>query len=305
MGFIKEVYSDNRAGLVVAFGRGETSPFYFNGDSAEEAMKHFNMYLKGTEMYVKTEDEQAINELGIKAEDAVEFRNTIDEIIITLSDEQAIAAPVLFPIWQANINYKVGDRIRYEGKLYKAIQEHTSQIGWEPIVAASLFAALLIDEENNSILAWVQPDSTNGYMINDKVIHNEKFWISTSDNNVWEPETVGAPWVEYIATWENGVSYAMNQKVVYNNTTYISLIENNTAEPIENEFWMVYVEPEIEIPEVEENEISEWMQPAGSEPYMMGDKVMFEEKIYESLIDNNVWSPADYPAGWQEIVEEG
>ena len=305
MGFIKEVYSDNRAGLVVAFGRGETSPSYFNGDSVEEAMKHFNMYLKGTEMYIKTEDEQAINELGIKAEDAVEFRNTIDEIIITLSDEQAIAAPVLFPIWQADVNYKVGDRIRYEGKLYKAIQEHTSQIGWEPIVAASLFAALLIDEENNSILAWAQPDSTNSYMMNDKVIHNEKFWISTSDNNVWEPETVGAPWVEYIATWENGVSYAMNQKVAYGDTTYIYLIENNTAEPIENEFWMVYVEPEIEIPEVEENEISEWTQPEAGEAYMMGDKVMFEEKIYESLIDNNVWSPAGYPAGWQEIVEDG
>jgi chitodextrinase len=303
MGFIKEVYSDNRAGLVVAFGRGKNSATYFEGDSISAAMKYFNIYLKGNNMYIKTEDEKAIEELGIQREDAVEFRSTIDSIIVTLTDEQAIAAPVLFPIWQANVNYKVGDRIRYEGKLYKAIQEHTSQIGWEPIVAASLFTAILVDEENNNILAWAQPDSTNGYMMNDKVIHNEKFWISISDNNVWEPETVGAPWVEYIATWENGVSYAMNQKVAYGDTTYISLIKNNTAEPIENKFWMVYVEPEIETPEVEENEISEWTQLEGGKTYMMGDKVMFKEKIYESLIDNNVWSPADYPAGWIEIEE--
>lgn len=307
MGFIKEVYSDNRAGLVVAFGRGETSSSYFNGDSVEEAMKHFNMYLKGTEMYVKTEDEQAINELGIKAEDAVEFRNTIDEIIITLSDEQAIAAPVLFPIWQANINYKVGDRIRYEGKLYKVIQEHTSQIGWQPIVAASLFAALLVDEENNNILAWIQPDSTNGYMMNDKVIHNEKFWVSTSDNNVWEPETVGAPWVEYIANWENGVSYALNQKVNYNNVVYISLISDNTFEPSDVNSWVEYIaKSEIEeptIPEEEPDSIKEWEQPDANSAYMIGDKVLFNEKIYESLIDNNVWSPSDYPMGWSEIEE--
>ena len=36
-------------------------------------------------------------------------------------------------------------------------------------------------------------------------------------------------------------------------------------------------------------------------PVAVGDKVIFEEEIYESLIDNNVWSPADYPAGWSKI----
>ena len=90
MGFIKEVYSDNRAGLVVAFGRGETSVNYFNGDSAEEAMKHFNIYLKGNEMFIRTEDEKAINNLGIKAEDASEFRSTVDAIIVTLTDDTKI-----------------------------------------------------------------------------------------------------------------------------------------------------------------------------------------------------------------------
>jgi hypothetical protein len=34
---------------------------------------------------------------------------------------------------------------------------------------------------------------------------------------------------------------------------------------------------------------------------MIGDKVSFEGKNYESLINNNVWSPAVYPAGWKEI----
>lgn len=314
MGFIKEVYSNNRAGLVVAFGRGQTSANYFNGDSIEEAMKHFNIYLKGYEMYIKTEDEKAINDLGIKAEDAVEFRSTVDAILTTLNDEQAAAAPILFPVWQANVEYKVGDRVRYNGKLYKVIQDHNSQIGWEPIYAASLFASLLIDEENNTILAWIQPDATNAYQKGDKVIHNRIFWVSTVNSNVWEPGTVNAPWQEYIANWENGVAYALDQKVLYNEVIYISLIANNTDVPDNSENWEVYVtetpapetptDPDFTEPEVDQTEtITEWVTAEDGGLYMIGDKVIYNDIVYESLIDNNVWSPEAYPGGWSEVIE--
>lgn len=47
--------------------------------------------------------------------------------------------------------------------------------------------------------------------------------------------------------------------------------------------------------------ILEWKQPSSTNAYMKGDKVIFEGKTYESLIDNNVWSPAAYPAGWKAI----
>ena len=50
--------------------------------------------------------------------------------------------------------------------------------------------------------------------------------------------------------------------------------------------------------------IPEWEQPDSTNPYKKGDKVRFEGKVYESLIDNNVWSPSTYPAGWHQ-VEEG
>lgn len=195
MGFIREIYSNNRAGLVVAFGRGETTESYFSGDSIEEAMKHFNIYLKGYEMYVKTEDELAIENLAIKAEDAAEFRSTVNEIIGTLTDEQALAAPVLFPVWQADVAYKAGDRVRYEGKLYKVLQDHNSQLDWAPISASSLFASLLTDEEEpENILPWTQPDSTNAYSIGDKVIFEEEVYESLIDNNVWSPADYPAGW---------------------------------------------------------------------------------------------------------------
>ena len=47
--------------------------------------------------------------------------------------------------------------------------------------------------------------------------------------------------------------------------------------------------------------ILEWKQPDSTNPYMAGDKVKYEGVIYESLINNNVWSPAAYPAGWRQI----
>lgn len=56
----------------------------------------------------------------------------------------------------------------------------------------------------------------------------------------------------------------------------------------------------------DENVILVWEQPDSTNAYMTGDKVYFptaEDDIYESLIDNNVWSPVDYPAGWSKISE--
>ena len=45
----------------------------------------------------------------------------------------------------------------------------------------------------------------------------------------------------------------------------------------------------------------EWVQPDSTNPYMKGDRVIFQGKIYESTIDNNVWSPGEYPQGWVEV----
>lgn len=45
----------------------------------------------------------------------------------------------------------------------------------------------------------------------------------------------------------------------------------------------------------------EWIQPDSTNPYMTGDKVIFEGVIYESIIDNNIWSPSAYPQGWKVV----
>ena len=106
------------------------------------------------------------------------------------TDEQALAAPAVYPAWREEVGYAVGDRVLYNDVLYKVLQAHTSQATWTPNVSASLFAKVLIPDVD-IIPEWEQPDSTNPYMKSDKVIHNGKTWVSIIDNNVWEPGVYG------------------------------------------------------------------------------------------------------------------
>ena len=111
------------------------------------------------------------------------------------TDEVSLQVPNLYPTWRENVTYALNDRVLYNGTLYKVLQTHTAQPDWAPDVAVSLFAKVLIPNEN-VITEWVQPDSTNPYMAGDKVSHNGKTWVSTINNNVWEPGVYGWDTVE-------------------------------------------------------------------------------------------------------------
>ena len=120
------------------------------------------------------------------------LRETIERLAEeNLTDEEAVQNVELFPSWDGNgRSYAVGDRVRYEGDLYSVLQAHTSQSDWTPDVASSLFAKVLIPDPE-VIPDWEQPLSTNPYMTGDKVRHVEKIWVSTIDDNVWEPGVYG------------------------------------------------------------------------------------------------------------------
>ena len=48
--------------------------------------------------------------------------------------------------------------------------------------------------------------------------------------------------------------------------------------------------------------VEEFKQPTGEhDAYQTGDKVLFDGDVYESIIDNNIWSPVDYPQGWKKV----
>jgi len=123
-------------------------------------------------------------------DEADKYREIVNKAAENLSDEDAAYAPMIFERWEPDVEYVVGKRLCYEDKLYKVLIAHTSQNTWKPDVSPSLFAEVLIPDPT-VIPDWVQPDSTNPYMTGDKVRHNDKVWVSTVDNNVWEPGVYG------------------------------------------------------------------------------------------------------------------
>lgn len=109
----------------------------------------------------------------------------------SLTEEEAIAATCLYPKWSGDsIAYVKGQRVQDDGTLYTVLQAHTSQAGWKPTAAPSLFAKVLIPDPS-VVPEWEQPESTNPYKKGDKVTHNGKTWVSDYDNNVWEPGVFG------------------------------------------------------------------------------------------------------------------
>ena len=158
------------------------------------------IYVKAMYEVVKielTEEEQLIEQTN-KAMEI--FNINFNDLLPDLTDEQALEMPLLFPKWQAGKEYVVGDRVLYLGTLYKVIQAHTSQYGWEPDITPSLFAKNLIvkddDGEQVDIPEWEQPGSTNPYMKGDKVKFEGKIYQSLIDQNVWSPAAYPQGWEE-------------------------------------------------------------------------------------------------------------
>lgn len=116
-----------------------------------------------------------------------------------LTDEVAMEIADLYEPWEVGKAYSVGTILKYgtnadgETQLYSVLQDHISQADWQPNKTASLYKAIGFDE--SGVAVWTQPlSTTDAYMKDDIVTHNDKTWISDIDNNVWEPGVYG--WIE-------------------------------------------------------------------------------------------------------------
>lgn len=121
--------------------------------------------------------------------------------------------------------------------------------------------------------------STSPYGKGECCTEGGKIYRSTIDNNVWAPSAYPQGWEE--------VSIDAGP------------IEPDTEEPGGGEV----VEPEPK-PEPEEPETyPEFVQPTGAhDAYQIGDRVLYNGKVYESTIANNVWAPDAYPQGWKLLA---
>ena len=133
--------------------------------------------------------------MGSYLKEAQILREAMDVAIKILTDEQALHAVAIYPLWRSDGEYQKDDRVRYGDVLYKCLTPHTAQPSWTPTDAPSLWAKVLVSD-TGAPLPWEQPESTNPYMKGDKVTHKEQTWVSTIDNNVWEPGVYGWEVVE-------------------------------------------------------------------------------------------------------------
>jgi hypothetical protein len=115
-----------------------------------------------------------------------------------MTDEEALEVAALFQTWASKLNgedpsqpgqwVEAGERLWYDGELWKVLQPHQVMQSWNPRDAVSLFVRVSIEEWPE----WVQPvGSTDAYAKDAQVTHKDQHWISEIDGNVWEPGVYG------------------------------------------------------------------------------------------------------------------
>ena len=128
----------------------------------------------------------------ITIERARKLRAMIEKASSSLPDEDAIAVVELFKNWTPGAHCLVGERVRYVARLYKVVQEHTAQEGWEPDRTPALFTEVA---EPGVVPVWKQPTGAQDAYNKDDRVHypdeNDPIYISTIDANVWAPGVYG------------------------------------------------------------------------------------------------------------------
>lgn len=61
---------------------------------------------------------------------------------LTVDDNTALRMVAFYPEWASGTDYTAGFKVRRGGKLWRCVQAHTAQAGWEPENAASLWTEI-------------------------------------------------------------------------------------------------------------------------------------------------------------------
>ena len=61
---------------------------------------------------------------------------------LAVDNNTALRMKNFYPEWTANVAYAAGFKVLYNGRLWSVLQAHTSQVGWEPETAASLWTEI-------------------------------------------------------------------------------------------------------------------------------------------------------------------
>ena len=96
----------------------------------------------------------------------------------------------LFSEWAAGVSYGAGQLRRRGGALYRCLQAHTAQEGWEPESAPALWE--MAHDPAEKWPEWSQPIcAADAYGQGAGVSYQGEHWTSDVDSNVWAPGVYG------------------------------------------------------------------------------------------------------------------
>lgn len=103
-----------------------------------------------------------------------------------------------------------------------------------------------------------------------------------------------------IDSWEVAKSYEVGKLLAYDGKLYEVRQEHTSQEDwLPNELPALYRDITKSA-----DEPQDFVQPTGEhDSYQIDDLVIWQGKVYKSLINSNVWSPTDHPQGWEEVDE--
>lgn len=161
--------------------------FVYVGDDGQNHLK------LDEERYNELLKEQERQEQIVKGE---QLKQELQEraILDYASDEDAYTMRYLYPEWSGDgITYKTNDRLMYNDKFYKVLQDHTSQSDWTPDTASSLYVE--IADPSNEYPEFKQPTGAHdAYAKGDKVTFEGNHYVSLIDANVYSPTDYPAGW---------------------------------------------------------------------------------------------------------------
>ena len=96
--------------------------------------------------------------------------------------------------------------------------------------------------------------------------------------------------------WQAGKDYEIGLRLYYDGKLYKVLQAHASHEAYTPD---IAVSLYAEILNPDPSVIPEWVQPSSTNPYMKGDKVRHNGKVWISAIDYNVFEPG--VAGWEEV----
>ena len=112
---------------------------------------------------------------------------------LSVDDNTALRMLPFYPEWAADTTYTVGYKVKRNGKLWRVVQAHTSQTGWEPENAASL---------------WEQINETHAGTMDDPILYDGNMALTAGLYYVQD-------WVIYLCTRDTGnpVYHALSELV--------------------------------------------------------------------------------------------